>query len=471
MTADDPASTSLTVDWTLSGEGVELVQTCCIEVLSKGKSVRLHLRDVSVIDERCRAILRHLAADGVDMTANGIYNSHIVDEIQSEGVRKGHGVSKCNRGHSSGSSSKGFVKNELSTGMRPWNVVFAGPVSRNARYRGQSAGYFPSARSSELIGSGAKYFACSIDESTECLRKASMNEGAKRSETPLGGEASITAGVTSEGIREQLDRILQSPRFADAEKRKLLLRFLVEAFVEGRSKGLREYEVGRAVFGRPASYDPRLDPIVRVQLSNLRSKLREYYAGDGKDDPVRIEFLKGYVPRFERRPVLPNVKNNQPGVRAIRSARAQRAEERRAAKTVAVLPFVDLSPGGDQQYFCDGVTDEIINALSQVRQANVVARTSAFQFKGKSMDVRQIGTQLNSHAVLEGSIRKKEGDLLRVLARLTSVETGYVLWSDAFDRKMQDVFSVQEEIAKAIINALDVRFGRSLQERLSRSAR
>jgi serine/threonine-protein kinase len=295
-----------------------------------------------------------------------------------------------------------------------------------------------------------------------------MNQGAEEPGMPSGSEASITSGVTSEGIREQLDRILQSPRFATAEKRGLLLRFLVESFLEGRSEGLKEYEVGRAVFGRPASYDPRLDPIVRVQVSNLRSKLREYYASDGKDDPVLIEFPKGYIPRFELRPVLDIVKSNEPGIPAIRSTRPQRAGERRAAKTVAVLPFVDLSPGGDQEYFCDGVTEEIINALSQVRQASVVARTSAFQFKGKNADVRQIGAQLNARAVLEGSIRK-DGDLLRVLARLTSVETGYVLWSHAFDRKMQDVCAVQEQIAKAIINALQIRFGPSQQERLSRS--
>jgi serine/threonine-protein kinase len=295
-----------------------------------------------------------------------------------------------------------------------------------------------------------------------------MNQGAKRPEASTGGEASITAGVTSEGIREQLDRILRSPRFAAAEKRALLLRFLVESFLEGRSEGLKEYEVGRAVFGRSASYDPRLDPIVRVQVSNLRSKLREYYAGDGKGDSVLIEFPKGYIPRFELRPVLHIVKTNQPGIPAIRSTRSRRAEERRAAKTVVVLPFVDLSPGGDQEYFCDGVTEEIINALSRVRQVSVVARTSAFEFKGKNADVRQIGTQLNAQAVLEGSIRK-DGDLLRVLARLTSVETGYVLWSDAFDRKMQDISVVPEEIAKAIIKALDIRFGRSQQRRLSRS--
>ena len=88
MTLDEQKSTTITVDGTLSGEGIEPVQTCCSEALSKGKPVRLHLRDVSAIDERGRAMLRHLAAEGVDLTANGIYSSYIVGDIQSAGLSK-----------------------------------------------------------------------------------------------------------------------------------------------------------------------------------------------------------------------------------------------------------------------------------------------------------------------------------------------------------------------------------------------
>ena len=86
MTVDELTSTAITVDGTLSGEGIEPVQTCCIQALSKGKPVRLHLRDVSAIDERGRTMLRHLAAEGVDLTANGIYSSYIVDDIQIRGL-------------------------------------------------------------------------------------------------------------------------------------------------------------------------------------------------------------------------------------------------------------------------------------------------------------------------------------------------------------------------------------------------
>jgi hypothetical protein len=88
MTADEPASTTITVDGTMSGEGIEPVETSCLQALSKGKPVRLHLRDVSAIDERGRAMLRHLAEEGVDVTANGIYSSYIVNEIQSASLSK-----------------------------------------------------------------------------------------------------------------------------------------------------------------------------------------------------------------------------------------------------------------------------------------------------------------------------------------------------------------------------------------------
>ena len=88
MTADGPRSTTITVDGTLSGEGIEPVQTCCTQALSTGKPVRLHLRDVSAIDECGRSMLRHLAAEGVELTANGVYSSYIVDEIQSARLSK-----------------------------------------------------------------------------------------------------------------------------------------------------------------------------------------------------------------------------------------------------------------------------------------------------------------------------------------------------------------------------------------------
>ncbi len=124
--------------------------------------------------------------------------------------------------------------------------------------------------------------------------------------------------------------------------------------------------------------------------------------------------------------------------------------------SAAVLPFVDLSPGKDQEYFSDGLTEELITTLSQVPGLRVAARTSSFQFKGKSPDVHEIGRKLDVGAVLEGSVRKS-GNRLRVSTQLISVKDGYQLWSQSYDRDMADVFAVQEDVARSIVAALRVR--------------
>src|SRR5215467_3162988 len=121
--------------------------------------------------------------------------------------------------------------------------------------------------------------------------------------------------------------------------------------------------------------------------------------------------------------------------------------------SVVVLPFLDLSPHHDQDYFSDGLTEEIIDALSRVPNLRVVARTSAFAFKGKANDIRQIGHQLNVSAVLEGSVRKS-GDQLRITAQLNRVADGTHLWSRTYDRQLRDIFAVQREISQAIADQL-----------------
>lgn len=126
-----------------------------------------------------------------------------------------------------------------------------------------------------------------------------------------------------------------------------------------------------------------------------------------------------------------------------------------ALRSIAVLPFVDLSRDRDQEYLGDGIAEEILNVLAQVEGLQVAARTSAFAFKGRNVDVREIGRQLGVEAVLEGSVRTA-GEQLRVTAQLIDVGDGYHLWSRRFDRNLGDVFAVQDEIAAEIANALDV---------------
>lgn len=130
---------------------------------------------------------------------------------------------------------------------------------------------------------------------------------------------------------------------------------------------------------------------------------------------------------------------------------ASTSAERSPASSIAVLPFVDMSPEKDQEYFCHGITEEIINALAGVPEMHVISRTSAFAFQGKHLDVTEIGRRLRVTTVLEGSVRKA-GDRVRVTAQLVNAEDGYQVWSKRFERQLADVFAIQDEIAAAILD-------------------
>jgi adenylate cyclase len=135
--------------------------------------------------------------------------------------------------------------------------------------------------------------------------------------------------------------------------------------------------------------------------------------------------------------------------------------------SVAVLPFADMSPLRDQAYFCEGIAEEILNALSQLQGLRVASRMSSFSQKTDGCDSREIGHRLRVGALLEGSVRKC-GSRLRITAELVDVETGYQLWSGRYDRELQDVFAIQEEIARSIAEALEVRLTRKEREALKR---
>ncbi len=137
--------------------------------------------------------------------------------------------------------------------------------------------------------------------------------------------------------------------------------------------------------------------------------------------------------------------------------------------SIAVLPFADMSPQKDQDYFCEGMAEEIINALTKLEGLKVASRTSAFQAKARDFDMAEIGTRLKVGAVLEGSVRKA-GNRLRVTAQLINVSDGYHLWSERYDRDMDDVFAVQDEIAQSVVEKLKVRLLGAADEPLVKPA-
>jgi adenylate cyclase len=137
-------------------------------------------------------------------------------------------------------------------------------------------------------------------------------------------------------------------------------------------------------------------------------------------------------------------------------------------KNIAVLPFVDLSQAHDQEYFCDGISEEILDALAQIKGLRVVARTSSFSFKGKNADVAEIAQKLGVTNILEGSLRR-EGNRIRVTAQLISARDGFHIWSDTYERELQGVFAVQDEITRSIVDALKVKLAVAPSERATGS--
>jgi TolB-like protein/Flp pilus assembly protein TadD len=126
--------------------------------------------------------------------------------------------------------------------------------------------------------------------------------------------------------------------------------------------------------------------------------------------------------------------------------------------SIAVLPFTDLSPGGDQAYFADGIAEEILNLLAKNGELRVVARTSAFKFRGEDVDLREVGDALNANRILEGSVRTA-GTRVRITAQLIDAETNLHIWSETYDRELTDIFAVQDDIAGAIATALGAHLG------------
>ena len=133
----------------------------------------------------------------------------------------------------------------------------------------------------------------------------------------------------------------------------------------------------------------------------------------------------------------------------------QKATLSKAKRSIAVLPFTNMSGDPEQEYFCDGITEELINSLTQIKDLRVIARTSSFMFKGKQEDIREIGAKLNVETLLEGSVRKS-GNRLRITAQLIDVSDGSHLWSDRYDREMEDIFTIQDEISLAIVDKLKI---------------
>src|SRR5580698_10131112 len=243
-------------------------------------------------------------------------------------------------------------------------------------------------------------------------------------------------------IRAQVDKMLASRLFVRSERLCRFLRFCVELTLDEKSDQLKEQMVGVEVFDRKGDYDPRTDPIVRVEARRLLSKLKEYYTSSGRPDCVLIELQKGsYVPCFP--------------MRAAQQVRPQPSVSQAEELSIAVLPFTNLTPESGTDYFSDGLTEELIHLLTRIPRLRVVAWSSMSQLRGREHDLAGIGQELKVATVLRGSVRRTHARV-RVTAQLIDTESGNYLWSEAYDRQLENVLAIQEEMARAIVDTLQL---------------
>ena len=254
-------------------------------------------------------------------------------------------------------------------------------------------------------------------------------------------------------VREQLDRILKSGSFKQSRRRQRFLEYIVNETLAGRSDRLKGYNIALEVFERPESFDPVVDPVVRIEAARLREKLREYYEVDGQSDPVRIDLPKGtYTPTIEFRQAVAAADLGREEVALI--------DER---PSLAVLPFVNMSAGHAGDYLSDGITENIITGLSRFRDLTVIARYSAFSYKGKAVKIQDVARELGVKFVLEGSVQKSD-DRITITAQLIDGSTGAHLWAERFDRRFEDTTAVLDEVTDLIVARLASTYGGRLHK-------
>ncbi len=235
--------------------------------------------------------------------------------------------------------------------------------------------------------------------------------------------------VADKLVRLQLDRILASKTFSQVERLKRFISFIVSETVAGRGGELKEYVIGVQVFGKEASFDPRTDPIVRVQARRLRTRLARYYRDEGNSDELIVDLPKGgYAPVFRTRDETPATRRSLTATLVGRN-------------TVAVLPLADDSPGASLDYFCRGLRDEIVHALTSIKALRVLAL--------RRDDAQDAHDREEAALVITGGVRSAR-DQLRVTIHLVDGASGYYLWSESADVDQGDPVSGQDGIARRI---------------------
>src|SRR5579863_4707644 len=244
-------------------------------------------------------------------------------------------------------------------------------------------------------------------------------------------------GLPPAEIEQELGRVLASSAFSRPRRLSRLLKHLVEHTLRGNEDCLKETLLGIEVFDRGRDFDPKLDPIVRIDARRLRARLAQYYSDEGTTDSVLIVMEPGsYVPLFRRR------EEQETKLEVLPSQLHKR-------HSVAVLPFANFSNVSEYELFCEGLSEDILNRLTQHEGLRVIARASAFQFRDPTSDPRRIAKQLRVDTLVTGSLRGDNEDM-RITAQLVNAEDSTILWSHEYHQTSAGILEFQEKISRDV---------------------
>lgn len=286
------------------------------------------------------------------------------------------------------------------------------------------------------------------------------------------------AFAPEEEIRAELDRALASQALAGSDQLKRLLRTVVERAIHGQSDLLKEYNLGLDVFQRPPDYDPKVDPIVRVQARRLRSKLGEYYAGEGADSTLIIHIPKGgYVPMFDRRAT--NLTAAADADRVARPGGAHRriwlaaaavgifalvllaaiASRDHAAtpdleRSIAVLPLKNFTGDTSRSWLADQATEMLTTELAKNRALRVLSRTTASTYRDTSRSLPEVAGSMGVRWIVEGGLGA-EGDRIYLKLRAVDALTDRKVWADVYDCELREMAHVSARAAASMASAIE----------------
>ncbi|MEJ2137107.1 MAG: hypothetical protein P8X86_17915 [Desulfofustis sp.] len=270
--------------------------------------------------------------------------------------------------------------------------------------------------------------------------------------------------VPDEIVRTHLERLIQSSRFKASEKQKRFLKFIVEETLQGRATQLKAYTVAIAVYDRPSSFNPQVDPIVRVEAGRLRRALENYYLASNEGSPVRIEIPKGaYVPLFK------DTRQSRSGDEW--QQRASGRELLLPGSSIVLMPLKNLSGDEERDYFADGLTEELTSELARFQDISVIAAQSAMHFKDREADPKKIGQELGVRFLLTGSIRIGMTKI-KATIQLFDTLTAEQVWGMNYkeDLAAADLIAMQETIAQRVVGSIADHYG-LMNRRLSKESR